>query len=203
MGKLPHRGASGGHHTQRGGKVRRFRRICSLRQFRPVLAHVQGEGRQVPLLLVKLECEALGQKLLQDLFHLHGARYPQRIRLHLDVPFLCVQPTRPPTICRSGMSYANSMMNLSGKFLTTTFSPCVTSMKSFVPGSVGLMVATSTSGFASVAIGRIRCGGAGVVHSVSGVARTSTRGNEPNCVTVPLIEFPSADIFPSYVNPGN
>ena len=59
-------------------------------------------------------------------------------------------------------------------------------MNNVVPGWVGLTVATSTPGLASGAIGRFRGGGAGVAHSVSGVARSSTSGEEPFSATAPL-----------------
>ena len=76
--------------------------------------------------------------------------------------------------------------------------PCTLKALPGLSGSLGLMVATSKLGSASAAIGGSVGGGVGMVHAVSGVARSNNRGSGFGpCVHWPAIDLPSADILPS------
>src|SRR5215831_6319370 len=67
-------------------------------------------------------------------------------------------------------------------------------------GSLGLMVATSNAGLALAAMRTGGGGGSGIAHAVSGVALARFRGNAgPPWLQFPVIVFPSALSFPSYV----
>src|SRR5437868_600060 len=80
----------------------------------------------------------------------------------------------PPVICLGCMLYANLIKSLTDVAVVFSIPLWFNSNENRPSGLAGLIVDTSRSAVAAITLGG--GGGSGIVHAVSGVARTRSRG---------------------------